>query len=92
MNDLFEFPMEIDLFPYTKEGLDLEEREAASAEHTCDASGSLHSRANTDDYYNYSLVGVVMHTGTADSGHYYSLIRDREYKYQQMSQNATLNR
>ena len=29
----------------------------------------------SDDYYNYTLKGVVIHTGTADSGHYYSLIK-----------------
>ena len=28
------------------------------------------------DYYNYKLKGIVIHTGTADSGHYYSFIRD----------------
>ena len=30
-----------------------------------------------DDYYIYKLVGVVIHIGTAESGHYYSLINDR---------------
>ena len=30
--------------------------------------------------YWYSLVGVVVHTGTAEGGHYYSFIRDRTSK------------
>lgn len=28
------------------------------------------------DYYNYKLKGVVVHSGTADSGHYYSFIKE----------------
>ena len=31
-----------------------------------------------DEYYEYELVGVVIHAGTTDSGHYYSLVRDRD--------------
>ena len=27
------------------------------------------------EYYQYSLRGVLVHTGTADSGHYYSFIK-----------------
>jgi len=30
------------------------------------------------DYYQYYLKGVVIHNGTADQGHYYSFIQDRE--------------
>ena len=26
------------------------------------------------EYYEYKLTGIVVHTGTADSGHYYSFI------------------
>jgi ubiquitin C-terminal hydrolase len=29
-------------------------------------------------YYEYSLVGIVVHSGMADSGHYFSIIRDPE--------------
>ena len=29
------------------------------------------------DSYEYELIGVTVHTGTADGGHYYSFIRDR---------------
>ena len=29
-------------------------------------------------HYMYDLAGVVVHTGTAESGHYYSLIRERD--------------
>lgn len=30
-----------------------------------------------DESYEYDLIGVTVHTGTADGGHYYSFIRDR---------------
>lgn len=30
-----------------------------------------------DDSSEYELIGVTVHTGTADGGHYYSFIRDR---------------
>ena len=29
-------------------------------------------------YYQYELVGIVVHSGTADSGHYYSYIKEQE--------------
>ncbi len=29
------------------------------------------------NYYKYSLSGVIVHTGTADSGHYYSIIKKK---------------
>jgi ubiquitin C-terminal hydrolase len=28
-----------------------------------------------DDYYQYTLVGVIVHSGDAESGHYYSFIQ-----------------
>ena len=31
------------------------------------------------DYYEYTLSGIVVHSGTADSGHYYSFVKDREH-------------
>ena len=34
-----------------------------------------------DDYYKYQLVGVLVHSGSADSGHYYSLIKERTPPY-----------
>ena len=32
---------------------------------------------NACDSFEYELIGVTVHTGTADGGHYYSFIRDR---------------
>lgn len=31
-----------------------------------------------DEYFEYELVGVLVHSGTADAGHYYSYIKDRQ--------------
>ncbi len=35
-----------------------------------------------ETYYKYVLKGIVVHAGTADQGHYYSFIQDRENKNQ----------
>lgn len=34
------------------------------------------SDAKVVESYEYDLIGVTVHTGTADGGHYYSFIRD----------------
>ena len=62
VNDYFEFPQMLDLAPYTKEGVKLME--------------------NPDDdsempEHMYELYGVIIHSGTATGGHYYSYIRER---------------
>ena len=36
------------------------------------------NRIVTDQYFQYKLKGIVVHSGTSDSGHYYSFIKDRE--------------
>lgn len=55
VNDYFEFPLEISLHKWTREGLE----GGPSAEHQ------------------YTLAGVLVHSGTAEGGHYYSFIKER---------------
>jgi ubiquitin C-terminal hydrolase len=39
----------------------------------------------------YSLKGIVIHTGTSDGGHYYSLIKTKKYGWLKFNdQNVTL--
>ena len=66
VNDRFEFPTHLNMKPYTKEGIDESEGVPVSEEDR-----------RPDDYYEYDLVGVLIHSGTAHSGHYYSYIRER---------------
>ena len=59
VNDLFPFPLTLDMRPYTKEGL--AQSSSSSEDNSC---------------YEYELGAVVVHTGTADSGHYFSYIKE----------------
>lgn len=66
--DHCEFPQLIDMAPYTVDYLEAEENLADSAD----------SLATGDDGdCMYELAGVLVHTGTSDSGHYYSFIKER---------------
>ncbi|CAN0418454.1 unnamed protein product, partial [Hapterophycus canaliculatus] len=109
VNDKCEFPMELDMRPYTKEGLARQQRERQKEDGKQggggEAAGSSKSNANSggghdktrqgnsekereeeeeeeevypDAYYEYKLAGVLVHMGTADSGHYYSYIKRRD--------------
>eukprot|EP01022_Parablepharisma_sp_SALTPOND_P020710 TRINITY_DN384_c0_g1_i1.p1 TRINITY_DN384_c0_g1~~TRINITY_DN384_c0_g1_i1.p1 ORF type:complete len:1619 (-),score=198.46 TRINITY_DN384_c0_g1_i1:10622-15478(-) len=55
----FEFPNALNLCPYTE-----------YAKEKCGSKGS----PRADPGYEYKLVGVVVHNGNAESGHYYSFI------------------
>ena len=80
VNDSFSFPMHLNMLPYTKEGL-----MSSTATETVDSSGVATGRVvsggdgtRPSAYYQYELAGVVVHSGTTDSGHYYAYIKDRK--------------
>ncbi|KAF9438482.1 hypothetical protein BGZ76_007601 [Entomortierella beljakovae] len=78
INDRFEFPTSLDMEPYTLDYLTRKEQaqEAAAASPSSHLVGGQENTAK----FQYKLVGVLVHTGTADSGHYYSYIKDRNAK------------
>lgn len=90
-NDYFEFPRELDMEPYTVAGVAKLESNEVSAE-----TQVIHQNAPLEPHLGgssrYRLVGVLVHSGQASGGHYYSYIvqrhsnsadgqRDRWYKF-----------
>jgi hypothetical protein len=74
VNDYFAFPLAIDMFPYSREGLDWIATNGPLSKETRPSSCS----SRPDDYYRFELTGVVVHTGTSESGHYFSYIRQQD--------------
>lgn len=68
VNDYYEFPQELDMTNYTQEYLGKKEKLEGKNEKV--------EMKHPPEYYNFDLVGVVVHSGTADSGHYYSYIKE----------------
>jgi len=62
VNDKFSFPLRLNIKPWTQEGLQTDSTENPIPD-------------QPDWYYEYELVGILVHSGNADSGHYYSYIR-----------------
>jgi hypothetical protein len=71
VNSHYDFPHEIDLWEYSRTGL-------ASAEGKALVEEEGKFAAPSDrDYYKYRLVGIIVHTGTAETGHYYAFVKER---------------
>ncbi|XP_034939757.1 probable ubiquitin carboxyl-terminal hydrolase FAF-X isoform X2 [Chelonus insularis] len=68
-NDYFEFPRDLDMEPYTVSGLAKLEGEIID----CDYEG-----INKETCTKYQLTGIVVHSGQASGGHYYSYILHRQ--------------
>jgi len=85
LNDYYEFKEDIDIAEYTHEYLTAKEKAQKAQKNDEEGESKadskeelLKSLMQPREYYQYELVGVVVHSGTADSGHYYSYIKEQE--------------
>ncbi|GAM23819.1 hypothetical protein SAMD00019534_069940 [Acytostelium subglobosum LB1] len=69
LNDYCEFPKQINMGPYTRETVE----SRSSSKSTTNVS--IIKRLASHDQL-YDLNGIVVHHGTADSGHYITLVKD----------------
>lgn len=83
VNTHFSFPLRLDMSGYVEKKLmpqHYQEERKASGNNKVE--NKEHTALDGEDeeemeHYQYDLIGVTVHTGTADGGHYYSFIRDR---------------
>lgn len=64
-----EFPLELDMFPYT----DVGRPDRGPGTSSVSQAGAV----RPPEYYRFELGGVLIHVGSASAGHYYTLVRDR---------------
>ncbi|KAJ3434759.1 prion-like-(q/n-rich)-domain-bearing protein [Anaeramoeba flamelloides] len=84
INDYYEFPFDLNLYNYTKDGRnnnqklnqDFNNSSGNTTKNDNNSSGNDNNMAD-DEYYNYKLTGIIVHSGSTESGHYYSLIKER---------------
>ena len=68
------FPWVLNIEPYTLEGITKKEKE--SPVNSSNQMAPMRIVTNTKQYY--ELVGVVVHSGQASAGHYYSYVKNRQ--------------
>lgn len=78
VNDYCEFPTKINLEAFTQQGLRKAEKAKKGDDSQENESENPETKEYPTSYFEYKLSGIVIHIGTADMGHYYSLIQDRE--------------
>ena len=67
--------------PFTRDGISRKEKEEGRTSASSDVPEAKSVKLNTsldDHQYQYELVGIVVHSGQASAGHYYSYIKNRQ--------------
>lgn len=88
VNTHFSFPLRLDMSGYVEKKLmpqHCQDEKKASEKKKSENEGRTllvddveeEEEQEEMEHYLYDLIGVTVHTGTADGGHYYSFIRDR---------------
>lgn len=74
---LLKFPWVLNMEPYTVAGMARQDCSGEGGEGRAEGSSGGSPRKKVTISENYELVGVVVHSGQAHAGHYYSFIKDR---------------
>ena len=72
------FPGVLDLGPYTKHALEAQAQVQGTQAEAAGSTVGSRAAGGVEDVTVYDLVGVVVHLGTSNFGHYFSYIRARE--------------
>lgn len=72
-----QFPWVLNMEPYTVSGMARQDCSGEGSEGRGDGTSGGSPRKKVTISENYELVGVVVHSGQAHAGHYYSFIKDR---------------
>lgn len=78
VNAYCEFPEILNMEPYTQAGLKRREKSQAKNNDADDNDDTEEQPKYPLELYDYKLSGVLVHSGYAEGGHYYSFIKDRE--------------
>ena len=76
MNDYCEFPMELNMEPYTLKYLKKQEKSKKNVPEQFSNCAFINEIEHNQNIF--SLKGAIIHIGTADAGHYYSIIKDHQ--------------
>ena len=91
INSRLDFPRILNLKKYSTEVLSSSINSNMKVEEQSgkNQNSSFYNKENS--YYDYDLVGVVVHTGSADAGHYYSLINVKREGFENEILNNSYN-
>jgi len=88
LNDRFEFPLSLNLEPYCYDYIQSSDKStnANSAQGDVASNNGINndvgaSDRDNADQYEYQLAGIISHTGSIDSGHYFSFVRERKPRF-----------
>ncbi|KAJ6251615.1 ubiquitin carboxyl-terminal hydrolase faf-y-related [Anaeramoeba flamelloides] len=81
VNDVCSFPFKLNMKPYTKDGIEnTNGNNNDQDDEDDDKDDDKEENKSINKNYDYELKGIIVHTGTCRSGHYYSFIQERELK------------
>ena len=78
-DDYFQFPFVLNMEPYTVESVNKHETFVGHEDLITNEKKPLSrtsSSANANPTINYELIGIIVHSGQANAGHYYSFIKE----------------
>lgn len=80
LNDYYEFSQELDLEPFTQQAIKNKEKNIVNGLENKLTSELIRSKSSKESKAGliYNLKGAVIHVGSAESGHYYSIIKDHK--------------